>query len=392
MEPPGSGAEGVHEDIVGELLDAYDIGEELGRGAWGIVRRARHRQLDRPVAIKQLSAAFGGDPAVRARFAAEARLIASLDHPHIVPAYDYVERDGSAVIVMEYLPGGTLWQRFRSRGVAPQEAVAYLLAVASALHFAHERAILHRDVKPDNLLFNSRGVLKLTDFGLAGVLSAPRSARSGAGTVVGTPAYIAPERIRGEELAPASDVYSGAVVLYELLAGRLPFPAPTDPLAQLYQHVYESPQPLCEVAPEIPARLSEVVMRALQKKPAARYEGADLFGIALAEAARAAWGPGWLQATGVAVMDAHSLAAAPEAAGRASAAMVPPALVPRGAGSGQETLVASSSRVTLASSWTARDTDPGPVPHSPQIELSPEGIRSAPPRSKRGALVACRAD
>jgi hypothetical protein len=374
----------VHTDEVGELLDAYDIEDELGRGAWGIVRRARHRQLGRAVAIKQLSAALGQDPGVRARFAAEARLIASLEHPHIVSAYDYVERAGTAVIVMEYLPGGTLWQRFLGPGVGPQEAVAYLLAVTSALHFAHQRAILHRDVKPDNLLFNSRGVLKLTDFGLAGVLSAPRSARSGAGTVVGTPAYIAPERVTGETLAPASDVYSAAVVLYELLAGRLPFPAAADPLAQLYQHVYQSPLPLAEVAPETPAGLAEVVMRALEKKPADRYAGADRFGVALAEAATAAWGQGWLQATGVAVMDAHALAAASRPS-PAPGALGPRAGAPGGLGreAGLPTLAPSSSRATLGRPDT-RPTDPRPVPRSLEIELPPALALPAPHSSRDG--------
>jgi hypothetical protein len=377
----------VHTDEVGELLDAYDIQDELGRGAWGIVRRARHRQLGRPVAVKQLSAAFGADPSARARFAAEARLIASLDHPHIVPAYDYVERAGSAVIVMEYLPGGTLWQRFLGPGVGPEEAVAYLLAVTSALHFAHQRSILHRDVKPDNLLFNSRGVLKLTDFGLAGALSARRSARSGAGTVVGTPAYIAPERVTGDALAPSSDVYSAAVVLYELLAGRLPFPAPSDPLAQLYQHVYEVPQPLAEVAPAIPPGLAEVVMRALEKKPAARYPGADDFGVALACAATAAWGPGWLQATGVAVMDAHALAAAsrpspaPDALGARAARRG--AAAGSGPAAGRPTLPPSGSRATLGRPDT-RPTDPRPVPGSPAIELSPVLALPAPDSSRHG--------
>jgi serine/threonine protein kinase len=167
-------------------------------------------------------------------------------------------------------------------------------------------------------------VLKLTDFGLAGVLSAARSARSGAGTVVGTPAYIAPERVTGEALAPASDVYSAAVVLYELLAGRLPFPAAADPLAQLYQHVYEVPQPLTEVAPEVPPPLARVVMRALQK----------------------------LQATGVAVMDAHCLASGPSARelspARRCAPLAAEGLPPRPA----------DSRHRATPTAPGRDTDP----------------------------------
>ena len=374
--PPASGPRGavgerVHTDEVGELLDAYDIEDELGRGAWGIVRRARHRQLGRPVAIKQLSADLGQDPGVRARFAAEARLIASLDHPHIVPAYDYVERAGSAVIVMEYLPGGTLWQRFLGPGVTPEEAVAYLLAVTSALHFAHQRAILHRDVKPDNLLFNSRGVLKLTDFGLARVLSDALGARSGAGTVVGAPAYIAPERVTGEALAPSSDVYSAAVVLYELLAGRLPFPAAADPLAQLYQHVYQAPQPLTEVAPEVPPPLARVVMRALEKKPRGPLPGGGRL--------RRGPGRGGHRGLGSRVAAGHRggghgrplsrlrpLCARAQPRARRCAPLAAEGLPPRPAD--------SPSRATLAA--PGRDTDP--AFRSPVMELSPGPALPAP--------------
>jgi serine/threonine-protein kinase len=295
---------------VAEVLTAYEVGREIGRGAWGVVYAGLHRHLARDVAIKQLPTAFSADPTLRARFVREARLVASLDHPHIVPVYDYVERDGFYLIVMEHLSGGTLWQRFNGPGVALDEAVALTLAVCAALGYAHERNILHRDVKPENLLLTAGGLPKLTDFGIAKLLTSTMTAVTVAGTVVGTPAYMAPEQAQGGEIGPATDVYACAVLLYELLVGRLPFPDTPSPVAQLYQHVNEVPRSLREAAPAAPAGLCDVVMRALAKSPADRYRTGEEFGVALARAATDGWGPGWLQRTDVTVMDRGRIGAA----------------------------------------------------------------------------------
>lgn len=276
--------------VVAEALPAYEIMGELGRGGWGIVLEGRHRHLDRPVAIKQLPRGFGADPEVRSRFLAEARLLASLDHPHIVPVYDFVERDGLCVLVMEKLPGGTVWNRFSDEGMTHQAACGIGVVTAVALAHAHGHGILHRDVKPENLMFSAAGVLKVTDFGIAKVLSGGRTMATRAGDVLGTPPYMAPEQAMGQEVSPATDVYSLGVMLYELLSGRLPFAADSA-MAVLFKHVHEDPPPLGD---DVPAGIAEVVMRAMEKDPADRHGGAEEFGLALASAASTSFGPGWL--------------------------------------------------------------------------------------------------
>ncbi|MBV8296623.1 MAG: protein kinase, partial [Acidimicrobiia bacterium] len=143
----------LDQEAVATTLPLYEVEGELGHGAWGVVLAGRHRQLGRDVAIKQLPRSFGADPAVRSRFIAEARLLASLDHPHVVPLYDFVEHDGLCLLVMERLNGGTLWSRARGGGVTAPHACALVLAALSALHYAHQRGVLHRDVKPENLMF-----------------------------------------------------------------------------------------------------------------------------------------------------------------------------------------------------------------------------------------------
>jgi hypothetical protein len=302
-------------DRVTAALPGYEMGAELGRGGWGVVLEGRHRQLGREVAIKQLPRAFAADPAVRARFVAEARLLASLDHPHIVPVYDYVEADGLCLLVMEKLPGGTVWNRFTSAGVTAEAACALALAACAGLHAAHQRGILHRDVKPENLMFSAGGALKVTDFGIAKVVGGPETMATRAGEVLGTPAYMAPEQAQAAELGPATDVYAAGVVLYELLSGRLPFPDEGDPMAVLYQHVHEQPIPLADVAPGVPPAIALVVMRALATRPDQRFATAEGFGVALAEAATSAWGPGWPVARGqVSVMGSTSIVAATERA------------------------------------------------------------------------------
>ena len=220
---------------------SYEVGSELGRGACGVVLAGQHRQLGRLVAIKQLPRAFGADPAVRARFLAEARVLATLDHPHVVAIYDFVDHDGLCLLVMERLTGGTVWSRFHAGGFTPDVSCAILLAVCSGLQHAHQHGVLHRDVKPENLMFSGAGTLKVTDLGIAKVIGGSSTLATRHGEILGTPAYIAPEQAQGYELTPATDVYAAGTLLYELLAGRLPFPADADPATLLYRHVHEAP-------------------------------------------------------------------------------------------------------------------------------------------------------
>ncbi|HZR12248.1 MAG TPA: kelch repeat-containing protein [Acidimicrobiia bacterium] len=282
-------------------LPAYEITSELGRGAYGVVLAGRHRQLGRLVAIKQLPRAFGADPAVRARFIAEARVLATLDHPHIVAIYDFVDYDGLCLLVMERLTGGTVWSRFHAGGFTPDVSCAILLAVCAGLHHAHQHGVLHRDIKPENLMFSGEGTLKVTDLGIAKVVGGSSTLATRAGEVLGTPAYIAPEQARGADLTPATDVYQAGTLLYELLAGRLPFPADSDPATILYRHVHEVPPPLLEAAHHVPAELAAVTDRAISTLPADRYQSAEELGVAIASCAARTWGRGWLARTNVPV-------------------------------------------------------------------------------------------
>jgi len=301
----------VDRELLSSVLPAYDIGDELGKGGWGVVVSGQHRQLDRRVAIKQLPAALAADPAVRRRFTAEARVLASLDHPHVVPVYDFVERDGVCLLVMELLPGGTLRSRVSTAGrLTAPHAVAVSLACTSGLGAAHRRGVLHRDVKPENMLFALSGVLKVTDFGIAKVVGGPDTVVTRAGEVLGTPAYIAPEQVRGGKLSAATDVYGVATMLYELLAGALPFTSEGEDVALLFKHAYEAPIPLRDVAPDVPEPVAAVVMRGLATEPAGRFAAAESFGVALAEAATQAWGPGWLSAEQVPILDAGPIISA----------------------------------------------------------------------------------
>ncbi|MGH9181597.1 MAG: serine/threonine-protein kinase, partial [Acidimicrobiales bacterium] len=308
------------------VLPEYEVGDELGRGGFGVVRAGRHRQLDRLVAIKELPPFLAGDAKVRARFVAEARVLAALAHPHIVPIYDYVERDGICLLVMEKLPGGTVWDQFTGRGYTVQTATAVAMVTCDALHYAHSHGVLHRDIKPENLMFAADGSLKVTDFGIARVVGGGETLATQAGEILGTPAYMAPEQAEGSELGPQADVFATGVMLYELLAGALPYSEEGGALAIVYRHVYEDPIPLREAAPEVPAPLADVTMRALARHPDDRFATTLDFGVALGEAATGLWGPGWLERAEVAMRSPGPiLTTSQRPSGDASAAGAPPA-------------------------------------------------------------------
>jgi len=284
-------------------LPGYDIGAELGRGAFGVVVAGRHRQLGRDVAIKQLSPGLVADSVVRSRFLAEARVLASIDHPHIVPVFDYVEADDACILVMERLVGGTVWRRFVDQGFDQRTACAIAMVACSGLSSAHHHGVLHRDMKPENILFGDGGVLKVTDFGIARVLGEDDALATREGEILGTPAYMAPEQASGSDLGPATDVYATGVMLYELLAGRLPYPEEAGSMATVLRHINEDATPLLDVAPTVPPRVAEAVMHALVRDPAGRFATAEEFGIAVGEAASGSWGAGWLDHLGVSLRE-----------------------------------------------------------------------------------------
>ncbi|WP_232836544.1 serine/threonine-protein kinase [Lentzea terrae] len=278
-------------------LPQYSVGEQIGEGGMGVVYGGVHRQLGRPVAIKRLPHAVAEDPRMSERFEHEARLLARLDHPHIVPVYDYVRQQGEHLLVMERLDGGTVWSRFASDGLTAQQSCALVLATLSGLHAAHEAGVLHLDVKPKNLLFTSNGVVKVADFGISQVVSEGATLVTHGGAVLGTPAYIAPEQAMGNALTPAADVYATGTVLYELLSGDLPFERGGGPLAMIQKRVYQDPRPLQNV----PEPLAGVVMRSIARDPDARYRNAETFAIDLAGAAGHLFGPDWLTRMGIPV-------------------------------------------------------------------------------------------
>jgi serine/threonine-protein kinase len=290
-------------ETLSEALPGYEIGAELGRGAFGVVLAGRHRQLGREVAIKQLAPGLVQTESVRSRFLVEAQVLASISHPHIVPVYDYVERDDACALVMERLAGGTVWSRFVNRGFDQRSACAIAMVACSGLSAAHQHGVLHRDMKPENILFGDDSSLKVTDFGIARVLGEDDALATRGGEILGTPAYMAPEQASGADLGPTTDVYACGVMLYELLSGRLPYPDDGGSLATVLRHMNEDATPIADVAPAVPTGIAEVVMQAIARNPAERFETAEAFGVAIGQAATAAWGAGWMDHLGIALRE-----------------------------------------------------------------------------------------
>jgi serine/threonine protein kinase len=280
------------------VLPAYEINGVLSRGALSSVYAATHRRSGREVAIKILSGRLIRDPDTRHRFATEARILASLEHQHIVRVRGYVEDDLCA-LVMERLKGGRLADRLRAwEAPAPAQSCAWALAALYGLDHAHRRGILHRDVKPENLLFSERGILKVTDFGLARIIGSSGVPLTSTVGGFGTPAYMAPEQVSraAGQLSPATDVWALGAVLYEMLAGERPF-ADGEVGDVLLKRMTMDPPALAAVAPGVPNELADVVMCALARAPSARYPTAGAFAAALELAADAALAPGAIAET-----------------------------------------------------------------------------------------------
>jgi serine/threonine-protein kinase len=250
----------------------YRLEAPLGHGGMATVFLARDEELDRPVAIKLLAESLAGDSAFRSRFLREARLAARLSHPNVVSVYDAGEsEDGRPFIVMEYVPGTTLAEVGR---LPPDEAVGLVVQACRGLAHAHDAGLVHRDVKPQNLLLRDDGVLKVADFGIA--RAAETTALTQVGTVLGTAAYLSPEQALGEQVTPAADVYALGAVLYELLTGRTPYEF--DSLADLAaKQREESITPVSELAPDVSPQVEDAVMRALARNPAYRPQTAAAF-------------------------------------------------------------------------------------------------------------------
>ena len=262
-------------DAPGQLLDErYEVGIVIGRGAMGEVRLGYDRRLGRDVAVKFLRADLATDPQIRARFEHEARAAARLSHPAIVTVFDSGEHEGVPYLVMERLPGTTLADELAAGPIAPARVGAIAARVAGALAAAHAVGVVHRDVKPGNLLLTDAGEVKLADFGIA--ISGESSDRTATGMVIGTPAYLAPERLAGEPATSATDVYSVGVLLYEALTGAKPFHGDT-PVVIAHAIHSTTPPPIAVCMPEVDPALAAAIDRAMAKDPADRpATGAEL--------------------------------------------------------------------------------------------------------------------
>ncbi|GAA0415662.1 hypothetical protein Acor_58720 [Acrocarpospora corrugata] len=269
--------------LVGQQLGDYTIEAVVGRGGMATVYRARDQRLGRAVALKILAPQLAHDARFRDRFVRESRLVASIDHPHIIPIYEASESEDLLFIAMRYVEGSDMRRLVQSNGPLPVARANRLFAqIASALDAAHANGLVHRDVKPANILVTESDHVYLTDFGLTKSASAEAGLTSH-GHFMGTPRYVAPEQIRGLPVDGRSDGYAFACVVYEALTGQPPFQRDTE-LALLYAHVSHDPPPLTPYRPDLPHGVNQVMMRALAKSPVDRYPTCTAFVSALRDA------------------------------------------------------------------------------------------------------------
>jgi serine/threonine protein kinase/beta-lactam-binding protein with PASTA domain len=260
------------------LGERYEIGGVLGRGGMAEVHRGRDLRLGREVAVKVLRSDLARDPSFQVRFRREAQASASLNHPAIVAVYDTGEdrttTGATPYIVMEYVEGETLRDVLRREGrLSPERAMSLSADICGALDFSHRNGIVHRDVKPGNVMITPQGAVKVMDFGIARAVSDSAATMTSTAAVIGTAQYLSPEQARGESVDARSDVYSLGCMLYELVTGAPPFIGDS-PVAVAYQHVREDPKLPSSINPAIPAELDAILLKAMSKNPANRYQSA----------------------------------------------------------------------------------------------------------------------
>lgn len=259
---------------VGENIGPYQLLEQIGEGGMGTVFKAYHPALDRLVALKIIHPAFREEQTFIARFQREARLVAKLEHPNIVPIYDYSEYEKVAYLVMKFIEGSTLKGRLTLGPLNSYEILQVVDSVGLALAYAHSQGVLHRDIKPSNVLIGVNGMIYLADFGLARILQAEGSTLSTESTL-GTPDYVSPEQAMGrQDLDTRTDIYSYGVMLYELVVGQTPFDAKTG-YAIIHDHIYTLPRLPRTLNPHLSESVEQVLLKALAKDPDDRFDTVD---------------------------------------------------------------------------------------------------------------------
>ncbi len=268
-------------DLIGANLGPYRVLEQIGRGGMATVYKAYHPATDRAVAIKVLPEQLADDPNFLARFEREARVVASLQHVHILPVFDYGQERGVTYLVMPYITGGTLKEYLQDHSLTLDEIVRLFSQIAEAVDYAHRRGVIHRDLKPGNVLLDESSNALLSDFGLTRMAQSS-SSLTGTG-VIGTPAYMSPEQGQGLPTDTRSDIYSLGIMLYEFIVGDVPFSADT-PVAIIFKHISQ-PLPLPRTSrPDTPDVVEAVILRALAKSPEDRFQSAADMAKALQEA------------------------------------------------------------------------------------------------------------
>jgi serine/threonine protein kinase len=267
----------------GSTIAGYEVESVVGSGGIGVLYRARQLRLDRPVALKLVEPEVAGDPLVRERLRREARTVAALDHPNVVPLYEAGEENGTVYIVTRWVDGTELGSLIRRDGPLQARRAARIAAqIASALEVAHEKGLIHRDVKPSNVIVTAEDHAYITDFGLT-KRAQSLSGFTAAGQMLGTIDYVAPEQIEGGEAGARGDVYGLACVLYEMLAGGAPFAGESGGMAKMWAHLNAEPPSVRQQRPDVPAELDELIRRGLAKRPDDRPTAAG-FGTGALEA------------------------------------------------------------------------------------------------------------
>jgi serine/threonine protein kinase len=352
----------------GTMVAGYRVEEQIGAGGMAVVYRARDERLGRPVALKVLAPSLASDPEFRVRFIREWRAATAVEHPHIIPVYAADEVDGILYIAMRLVHGGDLSSLVRRTGpLAPQEAVGFVVAVASALDAAHEIGLVHRDIKPGNMLLDSAsglfGHVYLSDFGLT------KNAESGTaltttGSFMGTPDYVAPEQISGARVDGRTDQYALACVAVYLLTGRPPF-SRSETVALLWAHMNDAPPSLSALRPDLSPAVDPVIARAMAKSPDQRYASCGQFAAALRQSLHAGSGSHSIPGSG----GPHGTIFAPPAtqppAMPSRAATAPPVSLPSPPHRAELVRDSATFRMADPAGMASRPGMPAPVPPRP---------------------------